>query len=146
MTDRIIYTNENGGVSIVIPTGEVPLEVLFQDIKVSYPDAEIVNVSVIPSDRTFRNVWGKSGKQVQVDMVKARVLWMNKIRDSRNKELAKLDLEYIRADEEGNNQLKAQIAAKKNGLRNIPQTLDLSSVTTPEQLKQIWPEGLPPKE
>ena len=54
---RIIFQNESGGVSVIIPTGELPIEeVAKKDVPagVSY---EIVSVDDIPSDRTFRNAW-----------------------------------------------------------------------------------------
>jgi hypothetical protein len=57
MNQRIIYPNENGGVSIVIPTGELAIEeVARKDVPagVAY---KIVDVADIPSDRTFRNAW-----------------------------------------------------------------------------------------
>lgn len=57
MNQRIIYPNENGGVSIVVPTGELELaEVARKDVPagVAY---KIVDVADIPEDRTFRNAW-----------------------------------------------------------------------------------------
>ena len=57
MNQRIIYQNEEGGVSIVIPTGELAIEeVARKDVPagVAY---KIVDVADIPSDRTFRGAW-----------------------------------------------------------------------------------------
>lgn len=57
MDKRIIYPNDEGGVSIVIPTGEVSIE---QVIAQSVPEGKpykIVDVADIPTDRTFRNAW-----------------------------------------------------------------------------------------
>jgi hypothetical protein len=51
---RIIYPTPEGGVAIVIPAESV--EAALKDVP---PDTEykIVDVSEIPSDRTFRNAW-----------------------------------------------------------------------------------------
>jgi hypothetical protein len=57
MTQRIIYKNEDGGVSILIPSGELPVEeVARKDVPfgVSY---KIVDTADVPSDRTFRDAW-----------------------------------------------------------------------------------------
>jgi hypothetical protein len=57
MNQRIIYPNDDGGVSILIPTGELELaEVARKDVPagVAY---KIVDVADIPTDRTFRGAW-----------------------------------------------------------------------------------------
>jgi hypothetical protein len=57
MNQRIIYPNDNGGVSILIPTGEIEIaEVARKDVPagVAY---KIVDVANIPSDRIFRGAW-----------------------------------------------------------------------------------------
>lgn len=57
MSQRIIYPTDNGGVAIVIPSGEVSIE---QVIAQSVPEGKpykIVDVSDIPTDRTFRDAW-----------------------------------------------------------------------------------------
>jgi hypothetical protein len=50
----IIYTNENGGVAIIIPA--VSIELAMKDIPEGKP-YKIVDVADIPTDRTFRNAW-----------------------------------------------------------------------------------------
>jgi hypothetical protein len=54
---RIIYQNNDGGVSILIPTGELAIEeVAKKDVPagVAY---KIVDTASIPEDRTFRGAW-----------------------------------------------------------------------------------------
>jgi len=77
-----------------------------------------------------------------VNMAKARDIHMEKIRRVRNTELAKKDLQYIRALEVGDGSDKV-IATQKQTLRDIPQTLDLLKYRTPSALRQCWPPGLP---
>jgi hypothetical protein len=59
MNQRIIYPTPEGGVAVIIPAPECGLsieEIAAKDVPagVSY---KIVDVSEIPSDRTFRNAW-----------------------------------------------------------------------------------------
>ena len=54
---RIIYQNESGGVSVIVPTGELSIEDVCQkDVPAGTPYL-VVEDDVIPSDRTFRNAW-----------------------------------------------------------------------------------------
>jgi hypothetical protein len=57
MNKRIIYPTPNGGVAVVIPSSELPIEaVAAKDVPAGVP-YQIVDVSEIPSDRTFRDAW-----------------------------------------------------------------------------------------
>ena len=78
---------------------------------------------------------------IKVNMAKARGIQMDKIREMRDKELAKKDIEYMKALE-ANDGSAAAIATKKQELRDIPQTFDLTTDTA-DELKEKWPEGLP---
>jgi len=59
MKKRIVYQNDEGGISIIVPAGECGLtieEIAVKDV----PQGKayhIVDVSEIPTDRTFRNAW-----------------------------------------------------------------------------------------
>jgi len=59
--NRIIYPNDNGGVSIITPTPEALETMTIEEIAAKDVPAgkpfKIVDVSDIPSDRTFRNAW-----------------------------------------------------------------------------------------
>jgi len=59
MTKRIIYQNDAGGVSIIIPAPNTGLdveEIASKDVPTGRP-YKIVDVSEIPSDRTARDLW-----------------------------------------------------------------------------------------
>jgi len=61
MNKRVIYPNDNGGVSILIPTPEYLKthtieELAAKDVPTGKP-YKIVDVADIPTDRTFRNAW-----------------------------------------------------------------------------------------
>jgi hypothetical protein len=61
MNQRIIYANDEGGVSIVVPAPEFVAQygieaVAAKDVPAGTP-YKIVTVADIPSDRTFRAAW-----------------------------------------------------------------------------------------
>ena len=78
---------------------------------------------------------------IKINMEKARGIQMDNIREMRNKELAKKDVEQKKALEADDGSAIA-IAAEKQALRVIPQTFDLTT-NTADELKEKWPEGLP---
>jgi hypothetical protein len=56
---RIIYPNDEGGVSVIVPAPECGLtieEIAAKDVPTGKP-YKILDVADIPSDRTFRNAW-----------------------------------------------------------------------------------------
>lgn len=58
---RIIYKTEDGGVAIIIPTPEYleshTIEELAEKDVPAGAEFQIVDVTDIPEDRTFRNAW-----------------------------------------------------------------------------------------
>jgi len=59
MNSRIIYPNDDGGVSIIIPAAECGLtieQIAAKDVPAG-KTFQIVDVADIPSDRTFRGAW-----------------------------------------------------------------------------------------
>jgi hypothetical protein len=59
MNQRIIYPTDDGGVAVIIPAPECGLtiqQIAAKDVPAGKP-YKIVDVSSIPSDRTFRNAW-----------------------------------------------------------------------------------------
>jgi hypothetical protein len=59
MSSRIIYPTDDGGVAVIIPTAECGLtiqQIAAKDVPMGKP-YKIVDVSDVPSDRTFRNAW-----------------------------------------------------------------------------------------
>ena len=86
---KIIYQNSDGGVSVVVPTGAVPVEDL--PAKLALSDYEIVDDDAVPTDRTFRNAWVKSGKTIAEDLAKSKVIGHEMRRVKRAEEFAPHD-------------------------------------------------------
>jgi hypothetical protein len=78
MAQVIIYQNSNGGVSVCVPTGELPInEVLVKDCPAG---AIIVDDSTLPqgADAQFFDAWRLNGSTVTVDFPTAQA---HKLRD-----------------------------------------------------------------
>jgi hypothetical protein len=58
MNQRIIYPTDDGGVAIIVPAdcGLTIEEIAVKDVPAGKP-YKIVDISDIPTDRTFRNAW-----------------------------------------------------------------------------------------
>jgi hypothetical protein len=61
MNQRVIYQNDEGGVSVLIPAPECLTkysieEIAAKDVPAGKP-YKIITTDDIPSDRTFRNAW-----------------------------------------------------------------------------------------
>ena len=86
---KIIYQNSDGTVSVVIPSGKVPIEDL--PAKLGLTDCEIVEDDVIPADRTFRNAWVKTGATVVEDLAKSKEVGHELRRAARSEEFKPYD-------------------------------------------------------
>jgi hypothetical protein len=141
---RIVYQNGES-VAVLIPAVGITLE----EVLLSVPEDVmmlVVDASEIPSDRTFRMAWALrhgdsslSSACLGVDMIRAREIWRQGVRERRKDMLARLDVEYQRADEAGNAEEKARIAERKNVLRDAPADPRIEQAETPEDLKNVDP-------
>jgi len=109
---------------------------------------KIVKINDMPKNRLFRNQQILKNGKVIVDMDKAREFHLNRIRKARNAELKKLDIDYLIADEQKNNQKKIELYNYKQKLREITNpnsklhNFDLNVAKTAEELDSLWPEEL----
>lgn len=129
---RIIYTNYEGGVSIIVPAGEI--EACLKDI----PDGaeyEIVDAADIPADRTFRNAWEKSGKAVIHNLSKCQVIAHEKRRSARAKEFEPLDIEATIPAK------SAQAEAKRQAIRDKYDEMQtaMNAAQSVDELKALLP-------
>ena len=84
---------------------------------------------------------------VNVNMTKARAIHLEAIRKVRNEELAKEDINLMIANESGTSSEQDAVKAKKQTLRDLPATFDITTdVDTPEKLKAKWPTELPERD
>ena len=57
MDQKIVYETPDGGIAVVHPTGEVSIDALVISVVPSGALYEIVDESIIPTDRLFRGAW-----------------------------------------------------------------------------------------
>jgi hypothetical protein len=69
-----------------------------------------------------------------IDITKAKEVWKDKIRQARKLALAKLDIDFIKAQEQGNN--TTSIIADKQTLRDLPSQVDTANSI--EEIKAVW--------
>jgi hypothetical protein len=96
----------------------------------------------VPQDRTFRNAWTATGSKVSIDMPKARDIHRDRLRALRLPKLLALDVEYQRADETDDKELKAEVVRQKRALRDVTADPAIEAATTPEELAAVIPAAL----
>ncbi len=77
---------------------------------------------------------------ITVNPDKAKAIWKNKWRGAREHILELLDIEFMKAVESSNTEKQAEIASKKQALRDVTQT-EING-NTPEEIKAVWPSVL----
>ena len=130
---KIIYTNSDGTVSIINPTGDVNDAIKDVPSGLSY---EIVEDSAIPTDRSFRNAWKQNSKTIETDITKAKEIHKTNIRTARVPKLAELDIEFQKALETSAD--TSTIVAKKQTLRDAPSASGISTAASEADLKAQW--------
>ena len=75
---------------------------------------------------------------ITIDINKAKEVWKNKIRNARTSALAKLDIDFIKAQEQSND--TTSIVADKQTLRDLPSQVDTANSIT--EIKAVWNELL----
>jgi len=123
MNKVIIFTNDNGGVSICIPTGELPIEeVQAKDIPAGVQSYVVDMASLPEEDNDFFGAWEQTKGVVTVNVDKAREITKTHLRREREPLLAAQDVLFQRAQETGAD--TTAIVAEKNRLRNITALAD----------------------
>lgn len=100
----------------------------------------------LPDEKSFKNarefdpVCG-----IKTNMITARKIVTDRVREERNKRLVVEDINYIRAQENGDVAEQAAVVSLKIALRDLPATIQpeldaLPDVTELESYSLVWPE------
>lgn len=139
---RIIYANLDGGLSVIIPAPGFTLEQVLPNVPEG-ADFEVVDVEDIPEDKTFRNAWEMgASRRPSVNIDKARQIKITQIRYQRTPILESLDVEFMRAVEQGDTAKQAEIASRKQALRDATKDPAILNATTVEELKAAVPAAM----
>ena len=71
---------------------------------------------------------------ITIDINKAKEVWKDKIRQARTSALAKLDIDFIKAQEQNLDTIS--IVADKQTLRDLPNEVDTANSI--EEIKSVW--------
>jgi hypothetical protein len=154
MPKRIIYTRPDGGFDVVIPSvnymlrqylADTPAEpgesadawfarVFAQSVPADATDVQVIDVSDLPADQAFRGAWVRQGGAVVVDMARAREIHAATIAVFAEKAQQALDVLALRGED---------VTARRQAVVDAVAALDLSAASTTDELKALWPEGLP---
>ena len=130
MTQAIIFTNDNGGVSVCIPTGELSIE----DVQAKDTPAGslIINQEDLPNQHNdFFDAWELVDGKVEVSLAKATEITKKRLRAEREPLLQAQDVAFQRALETGAD--TSAIVAEKQRLRDVTNF----SATTLDELKAL---------
>jgi len=123
MKKVIIFTNEHGGVSVCVPTGDLLIEQVQAKDTPAGVQSFIVDASTLPeADNDFFNAWEQTNGLVTVNVTKAREITKDRLRAKRVPLLAAQDIAFQRALETGAD--TSAIVAEKQRLRDITQLAD----------------------
>ena len=137
---KIIYTQSNGTIAVIHPVSGNASDAI-KDVPVGISTYSIVEDSVIPTNRFFRNSWvgngvGVSTATIVEDITKAKEIHKTNIRTARVDKLAALDIEFQRALETSAD--TSAIVAKKQALRDAPAASGISTAASTDDLKAQW--------
>jgi len=131
----IIYPQQDNKLAVIIPAGD------YQDAIKDVPEG--VEYAVVndlgPLDDEYFNAFEYQDLGITCNINKAKAIHLDKFREARKPLLESLDVQYMRALETEDTVKAAEIAVKKQELR------DITKIQLPETLSEIkatWPEIL----
>lgn len=133
MEKVIIFNNAAGAVTLCVPTGELPIEVVQQKDVPFGTSSFIVNRNDIPQEMDFFSAWEQNQGVVSINFTKAQQVTKERLREERIPLFAALDIQFQRAIEAGES--TTAIIAEKQRLRDITTLTD--ACTTLDELRAL---------
>ena len=130
MAQVIIFSNNNGGVSVCVPTGELHInEVLSKDAPAG---AQIVDDSVLPqgADAQFFDAWELANGQVSVNFEKAKAIKLAQFNAAAVQEAQKRQLNTLAGinNEIADADFIAKLTAGRASIANATTTAELVAI------------------
>ncbi len=151
--NKLAYTNEYGGVSIVVPALKKDIEKVLGPLSDAAYEAHVRERSVpagviayevtdanLPNTREFRDAWIINNKVIEHDLEKAKAIQLFRIRAARQPKLQELDVKYSIALESGDKELMTAIVQQKQALRDITEPLKNAQLSTIDDVKKFSPK------
>ena len=134
MPQVIIFTNQNGGVSVCVPTGELPIEVVQRKDIPSGTQGYIIDASELPeADNDFFDAWEQVNGVVTVNINKAKTICHDIRRAKRAAEFTPLDIKATIPSEAAAAEAARQAIREKYAAIQV----DIDAAADVAQLKRI---------
>jgi len=134
MPQVIVYTNESGGVSVCVPTGEASIEEV--KIKDTPDNSIIVDQASLPNEHgIFFDAWQLDEGVVSVNLNKAKTIAHDKRREARTLEFAPLDIKATIPSEATAAEAARQVVRDKYATMQTA----IDSATTVDEIKAAMP-------
>ena len=132
MTQVIIHTNDNGGVSVTVPTGELSIQEV--QTKDTPAGSLIVNTSDLPNQyNDFFDAWELSGSTVTVNFTKAQAIKLAQFNASAIQEAQKRQLNTFAgiANAVSDADFTASLTAGRASIASATTTNELVAIANP---------------
>ena len=133
MTQVIIHTNSNGGVSVTVPTGEISVQAVLE--KDCPAGAIIVDDSTLPqgADAQFFDAWELNGSTVTVNFAKAQAQKLAQFNAAAVAEAQKRQLNTLAGIDNAvaDADFSAELTAGRTAIANAKTTANLIAVANP---------------
>ena len=116
---NIIIYQDQDGLAVIHPAEGTTVEQMVASVPAG-ASYFVLPVDQLPEDRYFREAWTLGETGLVVDIEKAKAIQRDHWRRLRAPKLEALDLEFMRAQEQG--QSTTEIVAAKNALRDVTET------------------------
>jgi hypothetical protein len=140
MNQRIIYSNSDGTIAIIVPADECGLsieEIAAKDVPAGTP-YEIVGTDDIPSTRTFRNAWVLGDGHVDHDLPRCKEIAHERRRVARAAEFAPYD-DIIAKRIPGADAAAAEVARQGIRDRYAEMQATIDDAATADELLEVTP-------
>ena len=136
---QVIIHESDDGLVVISPASHLNINEAAEYLVPVGTKYKIVEDNQLPDDPDFWVAWTIDCK---VSIKKAKEIWKNKMRLVRDQKLKALDIEWMKAMENGEVKVASSIAAKKQMLRDVTEREDFRKLKTLKQIKSYWPEIL----
>jgi hypothetical protein len=106
---------------------------------VNYSKFRLISKLKLPIYLNLLSQYKLKNNTFEVNLNESKEFQLYRFREARTPLLQNLDIEYMKADEQNNIELKQQIAEKKQALRDVT---DIQLPDTLQELNDFWPEIL----
>ena len=135
LTIMSIVLNDGNGINRKF-TNELVIDEI-EKSRINSKSWRIITDADLIKDREFRDAWKDENNKIDIDIEKAKNIHIDNLRIKRADLLSKLDIEYIKADENNDITKRNEIIQRKNILRDITKDPRIDAATNIEELKKV---------